>query len=130
MSHNVPAVYDGLAAQIRKCVAFPGPTNCGGVLAWEWSEAEWPSQNVARSAYWRRSVNRPVMRRLFCFIFLPILFNLFSFFKLYRYSIFLFSFYFSIFYYFSCHIIIYINFLFLFKFFIYVFFSFSIFMSS
>jgi hypothetical protein len=25
----VPAVCDGLAARIRKCVAFPGPTNCG-----------------------------------------------------------------------------------------------------
>jgi hypothetical protein len=40
MAHNVPAVYDGLAARIRKCAAFPGPTNCGGVLAWEWSEAK------------------------------------------------------------------------------------------
>jgi hypothetical protein len=28
-SPNVPAAYDGLAARIRKCVAFPGPTNCG-----------------------------------------------------------------------------------------------------
>jgi hypothetical protein len=35
IAHNVPAVYDGLAARIRKCAAFPGPTNCGGVLAWE-----------------------------------------------------------------------------------------------
>jgi ribose transport system ATP-binding protein len=26
---TVPAVCDGLAARIRKCVAFPGPTNCG-----------------------------------------------------------------------------------------------------
>jgi hypothetical protein len=40
ISHNVPAVYDGLAARIRKCVAFPGPTNCAGGFAWEWSEAE------------------------------------------------------------------------------------------
>jgi hypothetical protein len=35
VSHNVPAVYDGLAARIRKCVAFPGPTNCAGATAWE-----------------------------------------------------------------------------------------------
>jgi hypothetical protein len=35
ISHNVPAVYDVLAARIRKCVAFPGPKKCGGVLAWE-----------------------------------------------------------------------------------------------
>jgi hypothetical protein len=40
ISHNVPAVYDGLAARIRKCVAFSGPTNCAGATAWEWSEAE------------------------------------------------------------------------------------------
>jgi hypothetical protein len=40
ISHNVPAVYDGLAARIEKCVAFLGPTNCGGVLAWEWSATE------------------------------------------------------------------------------------------
>jgi hypothetical protein len=25
MAHNVPAVYDGLAARIKKCVAFPYP---------------------------------------------------------------------------------------------------------
>jgi hypothetical protein len=35
MAHNVPAVYDGLAARIRKCVAFPGPANCAGATAWE-----------------------------------------------------------------------------------------------
>jgi hypothetical protein len=35
MAHNVPAVYDGLAARIEKCVAFLGPTNCGGGFAWE-----------------------------------------------------------------------------------------------
>jgi hypothetical protein len=35
ISPNVPAVYDGLAAQIEKCVAFLGPTNCGGGFAWE-----------------------------------------------------------------------------------------------
>jgi hypothetical protein len=35
IAHNVPAVYDGLAARIRKCAAFPGPTNCGGGFAWE-----------------------------------------------------------------------------------------------
>jgi hypothetical protein len=35
ISHNVPAVYDGLAARIRKCVAFSGPTNCAGAMAWE-----------------------------------------------------------------------------------------------
>jgi hypothetical protein len=40
MSHNVPAVYDVLAARISKCVAFAGPTKCGGGLPWEWSEAE------------------------------------------------------------------------------------------
>jgi hypothetical protein len=40
MAHNVPAVCDGLAARIRKCAAFPGPTNCAGAMAWEWSEAE------------------------------------------------------------------------------------------
>jgi hypothetical protein len=40
IAHNVPAVYDGLAARIEKCVAFLGPTNCGGGFAWEWSEAE------------------------------------------------------------------------------------------
>jgi hypothetical protein len=40
MSHNVPAVCDGLAARIGKCVAFPGPTNCGWSVAWEWSEAK------------------------------------------------------------------------------------------
>jgi hypothetical protein len=40
MSHNVPAVCDGLAARIRKCVAFPGPTNCAGATAWEWSAAQ------------------------------------------------------------------------------------------
>jgi hypothetical protein len=38
--NGYPAVYDGLTARIRKCVAFPGLTNCGGVLAWEWSVAE------------------------------------------------------------------------------------------
>jgi hypothetical protein len=43
ISPNVPAVCDGLAARIRKCVAFPGPTNCGCSVAWEWSVAEWPS---------------------------------------------------------------------------------------
>jgi hypothetical protein len=37
---NVPAVCDGLAARIRKCVAFPGPTNCAGATAWVWSVAE------------------------------------------------------------------------------------------
>jgi hypothetical protein len=40
MAHNVPVVYDVLAARIEKCVAFLGTTKCGGVLAWEWSEAE------------------------------------------------------------------------------------------
>jgi hypothetical protein len=35
ISHNVPAVYDGLAALIRKSAAFPGPTKCGGGLPWE-----------------------------------------------------------------------------------------------
>jgi hypothetical protein len=35
MAYNVPAVYDGLAARIRKCVAFPGPANCAGATAWE-----------------------------------------------------------------------------------------------
>jgi hypothetical protein len=40
IAHNVPAVYDGLAARIMKCAAFPGPTNCAGAMAWEWSVAE------------------------------------------------------------------------------------------
>jgi hypothetical protein len=35
MSHNVPAVYDGLTARIEKCVAFLGLAKCAGVLAWE-----------------------------------------------------------------------------------------------
>jgi hypothetical protein len=35
IAYNVPAVYDGLAARIEKCVAFLGPTNCGGGFAWE-----------------------------------------------------------------------------------------------
>jgi hypothetical protein len=30
MAYNVPAVYDVLAARIRKCAAFPGPSKCGG----------------------------------------------------------------------------------------------------
>jgi hypothetical protein len=36
IAHNVPAVYDVLAARIRKCAAFPGPTKCGGGFVWEW----------------------------------------------------------------------------------------------
>jgi hypothetical protein len=40
MSHNVPAVYDGLAARISNHGVFAGPTNCGGGLPWEWSEAK------------------------------------------------------------------------------------------
>jgi hypothetical protein len=40
ISHNVPAVYDVFAARIRACEARPGLQKCGGVLAWEWSEAE------------------------------------------------------------------------------------------
>jgi hypothetical protein len=40
MSHNVPAVYDGLAARIEKCVAFLGLAKCAGATAWEWSVAE------------------------------------------------------------------------------------------
>jgi hypothetical protein len=35
IAHNVPAVYDVLAARISKCEAFAGRTKCGGVLAWE-----------------------------------------------------------------------------------------------
>jgi hypothetical protein len=35
IAHNVPAVYDVLAARISKHVVFAGPTKCGGVLAWE-----------------------------------------------------------------------------------------------
>jgi hypothetical protein len=35
MSYNVPAVYDALADRTDKCVAFLGPTNCGGGFAWE-----------------------------------------------------------------------------------------------
>jgi hypothetical protein len=40
ISHNVPAVYDVLAARISKHVVFAGPTKCGGGFAWEWSEAK------------------------------------------------------------------------------------------
>jgi hypothetical protein len=40
ISPNVPAVYDVLPARIRKCVAFPGLTNCAGAMAWEWSVAQ------------------------------------------------------------------------------------------
>jgi hypothetical protein len=40
ISSNVPAVCDVFAARIRACVARPGLQKCGGVLAWEWSEAE------------------------------------------------------------------------------------------
>jgi dolichol kinase len=35
ISHNVPAVCDGLAARIGKTVGFAGPTNCAGAMAWE-----------------------------------------------------------------------------------------------
>jgi hypothetical protein len=35
IAYNVPAVYDVLAARISKCVAFAGPTKCGGDLPWE-----------------------------------------------------------------------------------------------
>jgi hypothetical protein len=40
MSHNVPAVYDVLAARISKCAAFAGRTKCAGAMAWEWSVAK------------------------------------------------------------------------------------------
>jgi hypothetical protein len=40
MAHNVPAVYDGLAARIEKRVAFLGLANCGCSEPWEWSVAE------------------------------------------------------------------------------------------
>jgi hypothetical protein len=40
IAHNVPAVYDVLAARIEKCVAFLGPTKCGCSEPWEWSVAE------------------------------------------------------------------------------------------
>jgi hypothetical protein len=40
MAHNVPAVYDVLAARISKCVAFAGRTKCAEATAWEWSVAE------------------------------------------------------------------------------------------
>jgi hypothetical protein len=35
IAHNVPAVYDVLAARISKCAAFAGRTKCGGGLPWE-----------------------------------------------------------------------------------------------
>jgi hypothetical protein len=35
IAHNVPAVYDGLTARIKKCVAFLGLANCGWSVAWE-----------------------------------------------------------------------------------------------
>jgi hypothetical protein len=40
IAHNVPAVCDGLAARISKCVAFAGRPKCAGATAWEWSVAE------------------------------------------------------------------------------------------
>jgi hypothetical protein len=40
IAHNVPAVYDVLAARISKCVAFAGRTKCAGATAWEWSVVE------------------------------------------------------------------------------------------
>jgi hypothetical protein len=40
LAHNVPAVYDGLTARIKKCVAFLGLANCGCSEPWEWSVAE------------------------------------------------------------------------------------------
>jgi hypothetical protein len=59
---NVPVVCDGLAARIRKYVAFPGPTNCAGAMAWEWSAAEWPSHTEPRGAVRPRSAYSPVIR--------------------------------------------------------------------
>jgi hypothetical protein len=56
-----PAVCDGLAGRIGKCVAFAGPTNCGWSAAWEWSVAEWPSLTEPRSRRRRRSAYSPVM---------------------------------------------------------------------
>jgi hypothetical protein len=50
MSHNVPAVYDVLAALISKCVAFAGPTKCGWSEPWEWSGAERPRRTEPRAA--------------------------------------------------------------------------------
>jgi hypothetical protein len=35
ISHNVPAVYDGLTARIEKRVAFLGLANCGCSEPWE-----------------------------------------------------------------------------------------------
>jgi hypothetical protein len=35
MAHNVPAVYDVLAARISKCVAFAGRPKCGWSEPWE-----------------------------------------------------------------------------------------------
>jgi hypothetical protein len=35
LQNAVPAVYDGLAARIKKCVAFLGPTKCAGGFTWE-----------------------------------------------------------------------------------------------
>jgi hypothetical protein len=40
IAHNVPAVYDVLAARISKHVVFAGPTKCAGATAWEWSVAK------------------------------------------------------------------------------------------
>jgi hypothetical protein len=40
ISHNVPAVYDGLTARIEKCAAFLGLAKCGCSEPWEWSAAE------------------------------------------------------------------------------------------
>jgi hypothetical protein len=35
ISPNVSAVYDGLTARIKKCVAFLGLANYAGATAWE-----------------------------------------------------------------------------------------------
>jgi hypothetical protein len=40
IAQNVPAVYDGLTARIKKFVAFLGLANCGCSEPWEWIEAE------------------------------------------------------------------------------------------
>jgi hypothetical protein len=61
MAHNVPAVYDVLAARIRALRSKDqGRQNVGGV---ERGRRSRPSETEPRAAYWRRSVNSPVRRR-------------------------------------------------------------------
>ena len=79
MAYNVPAVYDGLAARISKCVAFAGLTNCGCSEPWERSDLGERNPEPLQ----RRSVNSPVMRskavlQFFFFFMLILTFSILS----------------------------------------------------